>query len=139
MSGKSMETELVFFYGTLMRGQANHRVLVDVGARFVGEAATVDAWRLLDLGPYPALVRLVRAGASAKEAGGGRVAGEVFAVGDAAIEALDVFEGCPDLYARERIAVEVEGKRIDAWTYVLASEAPAHAVVIASRRYADRK
>ncbi|MBC7051966.1 gamma-glutamylcyclotransferase, partial [Salmonella enterica subsp. enterica serovar Enteritidis] len=45
---------LVFVYGTLMREQANHRVLVEIGARRVGEAVSMEPRTLVDLGPYPA-------------------------------------------------------------------------------------
>src|SRR4051812_88896 len=56
---------LLFFYGTLRRGERNHHVLAATGARFVGRAVTRDARRLVDLGPYPALLREGSAGASA--------------------------------------------------------------------------
>jgi gamma-glutamylcyclotransferase (GGCT)/AIG2-like uncharacterized protein YtfP len=49
---------------------------------------------------------------------------------------LDAFEGCPDLYAREQILLEREDGVVEAWTYVLAQNAPSHAVVVTSGRYA---
>ncbi len=59
------------------------------------------------------------------------MAGELFEVAEAALEVLDVFEGCPDLYVRERIALEGS----EAWTYVLARPIPRHAVVLEDGRY----
>lgn len=124
-----------FFYGTLMRGQANHRVVVEVGGRFVSDAVTTDAWRLVDLGPYPALVSR---DVSTNDADAHRVVGEVFEIDEPGIEVLDKFEGCPDLYARVRTTVEVAGEHVEAWAYVLARSVPTHAVVIGNGRYADR-
>jgi len=34
------------------------------------------------------------------------VTGELYEVEEASLEVLDVFEGCPDLYRRERIALD---------------------------------
>ncbi len=65
------------------------------------------------------------------------MAGELYEVEEDALAVLDAFEGCPDLYARERIRlVRDEGVEVEAWTYVLARETPAHAVVVTSGRYA---
>lgn len=135
----------VFVYGTLMRAQPNHRVLVEVGARFVAEARTREPRTLVDLGPYPALLpRDADAGPDAgADAGASRVAGELYEVDDDALGVLDEFEGCPDLYTRERIALEdasAEGDAdadagLDAWTYVLARAVPPHARVVAGGRY----
>lgn len=49
-----MITDLVFVYGTLKRGGRNHRLLS--GAEFVGLARTERKYRLIDCGPYPALI-----------------------------------------------------------------------------------
>ena len=64
------------------------------------------------------------------------VEGEIYEIAEASLEVLDVFEGCPDLYARERIALVHDGAPLEAWTYVLATPVPAHAVVVATGRYA---
>jgi gamma-glutamylaminecyclotransferase len=81
----------LFVYGTLLRGQANHRLLA--GARFLRAAATVPAYDLADLGPYPALV----------PGGGTAIAGELYAVPRATLAALDAFEGHPSFYRRGRV------------------------------------
>jgi len=49
-----MLTDLVFVYGTLKHGGRNHRLLA--GAEYVGPARTERKYRLIDCGPYPALV-----------------------------------------------------------------------------------
>lgn len=121
----------VFVYGTLMHEQPNHRVLVELGARRIGEAITTSARTLVDLGPYPALLPID----AARDATGSRVAGEIYEIDDAQLAPLDAFEGCPDLYTREPIALQHDGGVVEAWTYVLARTPPSHAVVVATGRY----
>jgi gamma-glutamylaminecyclotransferase len=92
----------LFVYGSLLRGEINHGRLA--GASFLREARTEPAFDLVDLGPYPALVR------------GGRTAvlGELYAVPPALLAALDAFEGHPDTYRRSRIHLD-DGRRVDAY------------------------
>jgi gamma-glutamylcyclotransferase (GGCT)/AIG2-like uncharacterized protein YtfP len=114
---------LVFVYGTLMRGKANHSVLVRMSARFVGSACTVDARTVVDLGPYPALLPSDRA----RDAKASTVRGEIFEVDDGDIDALDAFEGAPALYRRERISVtlvDAMSEPIETCVYVLAGKIP---------------
>jgi gamma-glutamylaminecyclotransferase len=83
-----MERHHLFVYGTLQRGQRNHRLLR--GQPFVGEAVTEPLYRLVDCGRYPALV---------EDAANGRpVRGEVYLVDAATIARLDVLEEVPHLY-----------------------------------------
>ncbi len=82
---------LVFVYGTLKRGGANHAVLA--GQDFVGEARLAPGFALYSLGEYPGLV--------VAPGGTGRVTGEVWAVDAAALARLDALEGVDEgLYAR---------------------------------------
>lgn len=130
-------SERVFVYGTLMHEQPNHRVLVELGARRVGAARTLAPRTLIDLGPYPALLP---ADVSLHDATPCRVEGELYAIDATNMSALDAFEGCPDLYRRERIAVEQDGPEpgaeAEAWTYVLARTPPRDAVHVTTGRYA---
>lgn len=91
----------VFVYGSLMRGEHNARHLD--GATWLGMARTEDRFALVDLGAYPGLVD-----------GDGAMLGEVYAVDDAALARLDVFEDVPRLY--ERVPVALRGGH-DAMTY----------------------
>jgi gamma-glutamylaminecyclotransferase len=93
----------VFVYGTLRRGEGNHRLLQ--GARFVGEACTVPGFALCDLGAFPGLVR----------DGAGTVAGELYDVDAATLAALDRLEGVPSFYRRERVELKGVGST-DAYT-----------------------
>ena len=85
-----MAPDLLFVYGTLMRGFRLHRLLA--GAEYVG--STHVAARLFDLGGYPGAV----------QDPGGRVAGELYRIADPALWAsLDSAEGAQ--YHREEVAV----------------------------------
>jgi gamma-glutamylcyclotransferase (GGCT)/AIG2-like uncharacterized protein YtfP len=86
-------TDLLFAYGTLMRGFRLHRLLES--ARFVGTGSV--AGRLIDLGSYPGALREAH----------GRIAGEVYALGDPARwPALDSAEG--PQYHREEVSVRMD-------------------------------
>lgn len=125
---------LVFVYGTLMRAGANHAVLERLDARFVTTASTLHPRILVDLGPYPALLP-----SNESTIPPSRVSGEVWEIDDSALDDLDAFEGCPDLYSRERITLltDAEGaeRELDAFGYVLARRPPPHARILASGRY----
>lgn len=108
---------IVFVYGTLLRGEGNHRLLDR--ARRIGDARTTATFTLLDLGAWPAMV----AGGSTS------VRGELYEVDAATLRALDDFEGDPDEYRRTRIELD-DGRVADA--YLLAAPASADARVIAS-------
>jgi gamma-glutamylcyclotransferase (GGCT)/AIG2-like uncharacterized protein YtfP len=93
--------ELVFVYGTLKRGQRNHHWLA--GARFLGEAELAGVV-LHDLGPFPMAVE-----------GSGLCRGEVYGVDGPGLARLDMLEGYPRLYDRQRRNL-VDGRQ--AWVYL---------------------
>ena len=125
---------LVFVYGTLMRAGANHAVLARLGCSFVARARTLEPRVLVDLGPYPALLPARHERSPAPTT---CVEGELWAIEETALHALDAFEGCPELYRRDRIAlVTADGEEVEAFVYALARRPPAHARVIATGRYA---
>ena len=82
----------VFVYGSLQRGEANHRMMA--GARFIARVRTIAAFELFDLGAFPAMTQ-----------GSTAIAGELYEVTHEMLIRLDVFEGCPALYQREVIAL----------------------------------
>lgn len=132
---------LVFFYGTLLRNGANHWMLRELGAAFRSEARTRDPHTLVDLGPYPALVS--REAATKNAMAGSHIFGEVWEVNSEALIDLDAFEGCPDLYSREEIAVHPldarsDAKELVAFTYVLTGSPPEGVRVLTSGRYEGR-
>ena len=92
----------LFVYGSLMRGEYNHRVMV--GARFVRKARTAMGFDLHDLGSFPAMVAR----------GTGQVTGEVYEVDDVLLKRLDVFEGVPTLYERRAVTLD-DGSKVGAY------------------------
>ncbi len=107
MSG---ELHLVFVYGTLRSGHANHRLLA--GARYLGRAVTKARYALgEECGPEPVPYVV-------KEPPLARIAGEVYEVGAAMLADLDVFEEHPGVYRREEVTVLLEGStERRAWLY----------------------
>ncbi|HZG75058.1 MAG TPA: gamma-glutamylcyclotransferase [Paenibacillus sp.] len=109
---------LVFVYGTLLRGEANHRRLRDAKAR--AATAVVEGGTLYDTGRgYPAMMLEPRPGD-----GNATVRGEVYEVDEATLRSLDELEdyyGPNDPrneYERVRIEVVTEDGSLEAWTYV---------------------
>lgn len=101
---------LIFVYGTLQRGEANHARLGD--ATFLGPAETAPGFALYSLGDFPGLV--------AEAGGAGTVTGEVWSVRPATLAALDVFEGvAAGLYARVPVplAPPFAAPRVEAYCY----------------------
>lgn len=96
-----VDSQLVFVYGTLKRGLANHKLLLT--ARFEGEAM-MEGIRLYDLGPYPMAIHRP-----------GLVHGEVYRVDAPVLANLDRLEGVPRLYRREQRAL-ADGRQ--AWVYL---------------------
>ncbi|WP_437877636.1 gamma-glutamylcyclotransferase family protein [Sorangium sp. So ce513] len=92
----------LFVYGTLMRGERSHELLGR--ARYLGPARTAPSFELADLGEYPALVR------------GGSIAvlGELYEPDGETLAALDLYEGCPDLFQRELVDLD-GGARCEAY------------------------
>lgn len=97
-------TTRIFTYGTLMTGQANHRLLAR--AKRIGAARTEARFDLVDLGAFPGMLT------------GGRTAisGEVYEVDRETLAALDRLEGHPRFYRRTRIRL-ANGQWIAAYIY----------------------
>ena len=87
----NLPTHLLFVYGSLKRGQANHAELGR--ALFVGAARTQPAFALRVIDGYPALVPGQRA-----------VHGELYRIAMPDLSHLDEFEG--DGYRREELELE---------------------------------
>ncbi len=85
------DVRLLFVYGSLKRGQANHAELGH--AAFVAVARTLPQFALRMIDGYPALVPGERA-----------VLGELYRIETANLSALDEFEGAG--YRRQEIELE---------------------------------
>ena len=92
---------ILFVYGTLKRGFANHHLMA--GQDFIGEGVTLPHYRVLDLGPHPGLI--------ADEANGLAVKGELWAVSDECLARLDEFEEVPGPFIRRRLRSKAGEKR----------------------------
>ena len=114
---RSKPERILFCYGSLLRGESNHHVMAH--CRFVGPARTAPLYRLLDLGPYPALV----------SGGEVAIAGELYSVDDEALARIDRFEGHPHHYRRTPIRLGGGG---GAESYLLVAPRRADAAEIAS-------
>jgi gamma-glutamylcyclotransferase (GGCT)/AIG2-like uncharacterized protein YtfP len=101
----------LFVYGSLKRGEENHRFLV--GQRFVGAARTARNYRMYELDGYPGMIR---DGGPAES-----VTGELWEVTDACLAELDPFEGVHiGLYRREPIVLAPPYADLAVETYLYA-------------------
>ena len=91
MQPSAARPRILFVYGTLLSGEANHRLMAAAEPR--GAACTGPAFELFDMGSFPALVA---GGATA-------VAGELYLVHPPLLAELDAFEGHPHLYTRASV------------------------------------
>lgn len=107
---KKSEEKYVFVYGTLKRGEGNHRLMGD--SRFVGEVQTSGDFMMFGSG-FP-LCREPVDGDNLHQAG--KVKGEVFAVNKSVLAALDSLEGHPTFYER-RITRMEEFPATEIWMY----------------------
>ncbi|KAL2770448.1 gamma-glutamylaminecyclotransferase [Daubentonia madagascariensis] len=94
----------VFLYGTLKRGQPNHKVLLDGAhgsAAFCARGRTLQRYPLVIAGEYniPWLLKLPGTGRC--------VEGEIYVVDEPMLRFLDDFEGCPAMYQRTTVMVQV--------------------------------
>jgi gamma-glutamylcyclotransferase (GGCT)/AIG2-like uncharacterized protein YtfP len=102
-----MSKTLLFFYGTLKRGQRNHYLLA--GQEFLGEAITMPLYRLHAVSSYPGMTLDQDDGLSVK--------GELWAIDDATLTRLDEFEGVPEWFIRADIAVRDCFETVQAYLY----------------------
>lgn len=97
---------VIFVYGTLMKGEANHKRYM-ANCPFQGNGK-IDGFAMYDLGFYPGIV-----------AGDGTVYGEVYAVSAMELRAINQLEGEGVLYTRKNVMVTMDsGKRMGASVYV---------------------
>ena len=88
---------ILFFYGSLKRGLSNHHRVA--GQTYLGDAATVPAYRIIEIAQYGGMIR--------DDARGLAVQGELWAVDAQCLADLDEFEMGEGLWTR--MPVEVAG------------------------------
>lgn len=94
----------VFVYGTLKKGQPNYPHMINGAhgtSQFQGRGLTVEKYPLVIAGKYNIPYLLNNPGK------GHRVTGEIYFVDDQMLQFLDEFEGCPNMYQRTPMRVEV--------------------------------
>lgn len=92
----------IFVYGTLKRGFGLNSVLKRGGAKFVGEAVTVEPYFMADWGGCPALFRAHAAHPLRP------ISGEVYTVEDPAL--MDQLDRIESAYDRTEVDVTLDGK-----------------------------
>jgi gamma-glutamylaminecyclotransferase len=122
--GNRPEPHIIFVYGTLRQGFENHEAFLK-RSHYMGMAKTSDKYALYaDEFPYVWKYQALS-----------QIVGELYAVDESTLEAIDGLEGHPDHYVRERITVIADqGKVFKAWIYF--HPAPA-GQLIASGDYKD--
>ncbi|GMR33114.1 hypothetical protein PMAYCL1PPCAC_03309, partial [Pristionchus mayeri] len=107
---------LVFVYGTLKRGEPNHRFLSNAKgiAQFIASGVLREAYPLVIASKYNIPFLLNKPGE------GHRIHGEIYSVDDVTMRDLDQLEGYPDLYTREEKEVEMADRSVArVWVYIL--------------------
>lgn len=95
---------IVFVYGTLLHGEANHTLIED--SLFIGKGR-IYGHKMYDVGYYPGIIP-----------GDGTVLGELYEVTDETLIRLDWLEGEGSLYIRKSMPVQMEsGETCDAFIY----------------------
>lgn len=95
---------MVFVYGTLMSGEANHRYLED--GTCIGKAA-IKGYDMYDVGWYPAIVP-----------GDGLIVGELYRVSKFDMPAIDSLEGEGSLYIKRCEWITLNGDTHLAFVYI---------------------
>jgi gamma-glutamylaminecyclotransferase len=109
--------QIVFVYGTLKKGQPNEHIMSNPETgkhKYIGPAETVDKFPLFVASKYNIPFMLTEKGT------GFRIHGELYEVDNLKVIALDLLEGYPEFYIRNKFPVEKEnGEIIEAWIYQL--------------------
>jgi|SRR5262245_101893 len=102
-----MARTVLFIYGTLKAGQKNHAMLA--GQEFIGPASTLPIYRLYGLDWHPGLVLDKQHGTA--------VRGELWAVDDRTLAKLDEYEGVPEWFTRDHIAIADRAGDVQAYFF----------------------
>lgn len=105
----------VLVYGTLKKGHSNHVLLEEAEADFIGYDSTTGMYNMWDMGQIPAMMD------SNNEH---RIRGELYAINPEGLVALDMLEGHPNFYRRQKLWTDIHRRR--AWVYMLHSSGFIH-------------
>ena len=102
----------IFVYGTLRKGYGSRHGMLQEDGEFLGVAYSTNKI-MYDLGAFPGVIH------SDNEED--VIVGEVYTMNDPqeTIAYLDVIEGVPTLYRREKVRVSLEnGEELTTWMYI---------------------
>lgn len=110
-SKKEGNTTRVFVYGTLKAGHGNHEYYLagNSGAEFLGRCYIAGDYSMYTNGAFPMVVKGDDPDADRP------IVGEVYAVDEATLDSLDLLEGHPEWYCREKVATPFK----NAWVYIM--------------------
>ncbi len=96
--------QLVFTYGTLMKGQRAYGIFGEI--TYIGDGVLKD-YGLYEVGTYPAAVPVK----------GFQVFGELYEIDEETLKRFDDYEDEGDLYIRRLVKIETDKGPVDAWFY----------------------
>ena len=109
ISNQAAQTIRVFVYGSLKEGFGNHSLLKD--QKLLGTDTVTGKHRMVSLGWFPGVVKVDDDDTE------GAIHGELYEVDAEALDSLDVLEGHPTFYKREKVRTDTAGRK--AWIYYL--------------------
>lgn len=96
----------VFVYGTLMRGQINHKCYLS-NSEYIG-TGEISGYALYAVSYFPGVIPEV----------GEKVKGEIFRVDNDILRSLDCLEAEGNLYLRKMIEIQTDSEIINAYIYI---------------------
>lgn len=121
MADKVKQSDLgkvrVLVYGTLKSSGTNAALMDRIRAKFIGFDYVQGPFKLLDLGPFPAVFDQSDEEIKKSIGEDQKVYGEVYMMEEEALASLDFYEGHPNFFQRRKVWTEVEHKRV--WMYIL--------------------
>jgi gamma-glutamylcyclotransferase (GGCT)/AIG2-like uncharacterized protein YtfP len=113
MSKKDNQGQIrMMVYGTLKDGQVNHDLLKGIEAEFVGYDRVVGKYKMVTLGPFPAVVDDPKAKKDTS------IYGEIYAMNEEALAHIDFLEGHPNFFERQKVWTY---NNVRVWIYLLGS------------------
>ncbi|MBK0379030.1 gamma-glutamylcyclotransferase family protein [Mucilaginibacter segetis] len=110
---KTLETEFLFVYGTLLQQHNKFTLYLNMHCSFYNKGQIKG--RLYDIGEYPGLI---------VDNNAGYVYGNIYKIGNPEIlRELDIYEGNgpeeeqPNLYIRQKHLIETDNDTVKAWLY----------------------
>jgi len=108
----------VLVYGSLKQRCGNHIVLEQVGAKWLGYDSITGDFSMISFGGFPGVVRMENP--NLKDSMLHTVFGELYAINEEGLAALDLLESHPYFYERLKFRTDVLDFR--AWMYTLPAD-----------------